>query len=251
MREETERYFAFILRENRSILELLDSDYTFVNEDLAEHYGLEGITGKEFRRVALTDRDRGGILTQASVLTLTSNPNRTSPVKRGQWILQQILGTPPPPPPPGVPELDEDPQAAEDASLRERLELHRTNPECASCHRQMDPLGFALENYDAIGRWRSSDGDVPIDPSGELPGGIRFADAGELKRVLTSTATKKFSRTLVENLMTYALGRGLMPDDYPEVEAIRERLVADDYRIRTIITGIVESRAFRRRGVAE
>ncbi|MEW4568338.1 DUF1592 domain-containing protein [Tautonia sp. JC769] len=251
MREETQRFFASILRENRSILEFLDSDYTFVNEDLAAHYGLEGITGDEFRRVTLSDRNRGGLLTQASVLTLTSNPNRTSPVKRGQWILQQILGTPPPPPPPGVPELDEDPQAAEDASLRERLELHRTNPECASCHRQMDPLGFALENYDAIGRWRVADGDLPIDPSGELPGGIRFADAGELKQVLASTATKKFARTLVENLMTYGLGRGLTPDDYPEIEAIRERLVADDYRIRTIISGIVESRAFQHRGVAE
>ncbi|WP_169978680.1 DUF1592 domain-containing protein [Tautonia rosea] len=251
MREETEHYFASILRENRSILELLDSDYTFVNEDLARHYGIEGISGAEFQRVALRDRNRGGILTQASVLTLTSNPNRTSPVKRGQWILQQILGTPPPPPPPGVPELDENPQAAEDASLRERLELHRTNPECASCHRQMDPLGFALENYDAIGRWRSTDGEFLIDPSGELPGGITFADAGELKRVLTSTSTKKFARTLVENMMTYGLGRGLLPDDYPEVEAIRERLVADDYRIRAIILGIVESRAFQYRGVAE
>ncbi|WP_152051593.1 DUF1592 domain-containing protein [Tautonia marina] len=251
MREETERYFASILQENRSIFELLDSDFTYVNEGLARHYGLEGITGEEFRRVTLTDRNRGGLLTQASVLTLTSNPNRTSPVKRGQWILQQILGTPPPTPPPGVPELDEDPKAAQDASLRERLELHRTNPECASCHRQMDPLGFALENYDAIGRWRTVDGDVVIDPSGELPGGIAFADARELKRVLTSTATKKVARTLVENLMTYGLGRGLIPDDYPEVEAIRERLAADDYRIRTIITGIVESRAFQHRGVAE
>ena len=151
MRQETEQYFAYILRNNRSVLELLDSDYTFVNEALARHYGIEGVTGDEFRRVALADRRRGGVLTQASVLTLTSNPNRTSPVKRGQWILQQILGTPPPPPPPEVAKLDESQQAADAASLRERMELHRTKPECASCHQQMDPLGFALENYDAVG----------------------------------------------------------------------------------------------------
>lgn len=251
MRQETEHYFASILRENRSILDLLDSDYTFVNEALAEHYGIEGVSGDDFRKVSLADRNRGGVLTQASVLTLTSNPNRTSPVKRGQWILQQILGTPPPPPPPGVPELDEGREAAEVASLRDRLELHRTNPDCASCHRQMDPLGFALENFDAIGRWRTTDGDFPIDPSGELPGGITFADAGELKRVLTTSSTKKFGRTLVENLMTYGLGRGLTPGDFPEVEAIRERLVADDYRIRAIVFGIIESRAFQRLGVAE
>ena len=171
MRKETEQYFAYILRNNRSVLELLDSDYTFVNEALARHYGIEGVTGDEFRQVALADRRRGGVLTQASVLTLTSNPNRTSPVKRGQWILQQILGTPPPPPPPDVAKLDESQQAADAASLRERMEVHRTKPECASCHQQMDPLGFALENYDAVGRWRTMDGEFPIDP-------VRRADRG-------------------------------------------------------------------------
>ena len=143
-------------------------------------------TGDEFRQVALADRRRGGVLTQASVLTLTSNPNRTSPVKRGQWILQQILGTPPPPPPPDVAKLDESQQAADAASLRERMELHRTKPECASCHQQMDPLGFALENYDAVGRWRTMDGGFPIDPSGELIGGRKFADIKELKQLLRS-----------------------------------------------------------------
>ncbi len=139
MRQETEQFFAYILRNNRSVLELLDSNYTFVNEALARHYGIEGVTGDAFRQVALADRRRGGVLTQASVLTLTSNPNRTSPVKRGQWILQQLLGTPPPPPPPDVAKLDESQQAADAASLRERMELHRTKPECASCHQQMDP----------------------------------------------------------------------------------------------------------------
>ena len=178
-----------------------------MNEALARHYGIEGVRGEAFRKVALTDRRRGGVLTQASILTLTSNPNRTSPVKRGQWILQQILGTPPPPPPPDVPKLDESKQAADAASLRERMELHRTNPVCASCHQQMDPLGFALENYDAVGRWRAKDGGFPIDPSGELIGGRKFADIRELKRLLGSTAAKKFTRCLVENMLTYALGR--------------------------------------------
>jgi hypothetical protein len=197
MRRETERYFAYVLRNNRSALELLDSDYTFVNETLARHYGIEGVAGDEFRKVALADRRRGGVLTQASVLTLTSNPNRTSPVKRGQWILQQILGTPPPPPPPDVAKLDESREAADAAPLRERLELHRAKPECASCHQQMDPLGFALENYDAVGRWRTADGTFPIDPSGELMGGRKFTDVQEMKKVLGTAATKKFARSLV------------------------------------------------------
>ena len=185
MRSETERFFAHILRNNRSVLELLDSNYTFVNEKLVRHYGIEGVTGNEFRQVALTDRTRGGVLTQASVLTLTSNPNRTSPVKRGQWILQQLLGTPPPPPPPEVAKLDESQEAADAASLRERMELHRTKPECASCHRQMDPLGFALENFDAVGRFRTTDGEFPIDPSGELIGGANSP---------TSRSSSSFSR---------------------------------------------------------
>jgi hypothetical protein len=190
------------------------------------------------------------VLTQASVLTLTSNPNRTSPVKRGQWILQQILGTPPPPPPPEVAKLDESREAADAASLRERMEVHRTKPECASCHRQMDPLGFALENYDAVGRWRTRDGQFPIDPSGELLGGRKFADVKELKRLLGSTASRKFANCLIKNMLTYGLGRGLEAYDYCTVEDIREKLSADDYRIHNIIFGIVESKAFQYRGVA-
>jgi Protein of unknown function (DUF1592)/Protein of unknown function (DUF1588)/Protein of unknown function (DUF1587)/Protein of unknown function (DUF1595)/Protein of unknown function (DUF1585)/Planctomycete cytochrome C len=249
MRRETEQYFASILRDNRSILELLNSDYTFVNETLAKHYGIEGVKGDEFRRVALTDRRRGGILTQASVLTLTSNPNRTSPVKRGQWILQQLLGTPPPPPPPDVAKLDESPKAAENASLRERMEVHRSNPQCASCHQQMDAMGFALENFDAVGRWRNTDGPFPIDPAGELIGGRKFSDVGELKQLLKSGENKKFARTLTANLLTYGLGRGLEAYDSCTIEDIRVRLVADDYKIRNILFGIVESRAFQHRGV--
>ena len=250
MREETERYFAHILRNNRSILELLDSQYTFLNATLARHYGIAGVTGDEFRQVVLNDRRRGGVLTQASILTLTSNPNRTSPVKRGQWILQQLFGTPPPPPPPEVAKLDESQQAAEAGSLRERMQLHRTKPECASCHQQMDPLGFALENFDAIGRFRTSDGAFPIDPSGELIGGRRFADVIELKRLLVGSDAKKFARSLTENMLIYGLGRGLIAYDYCTVEEIRRQLIADEYRIHHIIFGIVESKAFQNRGVA-
>ncbi|SIN94188.1 Planctomycete cytochrome C [Singulisphaera sp. GP187] len=248
MGQETEQYFAYILRNNRSVLELLDSDYTFLNETLARHYGIAGVTGNEFRQVALTDRRRGGVLTQASVLTLTSNPNRTSPVKRGQWILQQVLGTPPPPPPPEVPKLDDSQAAADVGTLRERMQVHRADPKCASCHQQMDPLGFALENYDAVGRWRTKDGQFPIDPSGELLGARKFADVQELKQLLGASATKKFSRTLIKNMMTYGLGRGLEVYDYCTLEEIRKQLAADDYRIRTILFGIVESQAFQYRG---
>ncbi len=250
MRQETEEYFGHILRENRSVLELLDSDYTFVNEPLARHYGIEGVAGDQFRKVALADRRRGGVLTQASVLTLTSNPNRTSPVKRGQWILQQILGTPPPPPPPDIPKLDDSPKSAETASLRERMEAHRSDPKCASCHLQMDSLGFALENYDAVGRWRSMDGQFPIDPAGELIGRRKFADVRELKGLLNSSSAKKFSKTLVENMLTYGLGRGLEPFDYCTVEEIRKQLAANDYRIGQVVFGIVESRSFQHRGAS-
>jgi hypothetical protein len=188
-------------------------------------------------------------LTQASVLTVTSNPNRTSPVKRGQWILEQLLATPPPPPPPDVPKLDEGEGATQAATLRERLEAHRANPECAACHQRMDPLGFALENYDAIGRWRTNDGEIPVDPSGTLTDGRRFADAKELAQRLKAEP-KRFCRALIRSLFMYALGRGLGPQDRVTIEAIRRQLVSDDYRFRTIITGIVESTEFQHRGVA-
>ena len=250
MRVETERYFAGILRENRSVLELLDSDYTYLNDRLAAHYGITGISGPEWRKVSLADRRRGGVLTQASVLTLTSNPNRTSPVKRGQWVLQQILGTPPPPPPPDVAKLDESPQAGQSASLRERMEIHRTDPKCASCHLQMDALGFSLENFDAVGRWRTLDGVFPVEPAGELPGGRPFADIRELKKLLGSSASKKFAKTLIENMLTYALGRGLEPSDLRTVETIRQRLAADNYHAHDILFGIVASPAFQNRGAA-
>ena len=250
MRQETEQFFGYILRKNRSVLELLDANYTFLNEPLAKHYEIPGVKGNEFRKVELTDRRRGGVMTQASVLTLTSNPNRTSPVKRGQWILQQLLGTPPPPPPPDVAKLDESPQASEAASLRERMEIHRSKAECASCHQQMDPLGFALENYDAIGRWRTMDGEFRIDPSGELIGGRKFADVKELKELLGTTGEKKFTRCLIENMLTYGLGRGLEVIDYCTVEDIRKHLASNGHQVRDIVFGIVESQAFQNRGLA-
>ncbi len=250
MRQETEQYFGYILRTNRSVLDLLDSNYTFVNEPLAKHYGISGVAGDQFRKVALADRRRGGVLTQASILTLTSNPNRTSPVKRGQWILQQILGTPPPPPPPDTPKLDENPKAAETASIRERMETHRSNPQCASCHSQMDALGFTLENFDVVGRWRAMDGPFAVDPAGELAGGRKFADITELKTLIGATAAKKFARTLIENMLTYALGRGLEPGDSCTVEEIRKPLAAHNYQAHEILFGIVESRTFQYRGVA-
>jgi mono/diheme cytochrome c family protein len=250
VREETEQFFHDVLRRNGSVLEFLDAGHTFVNERLARHYGIEGVAGADFRRVALSGAQRGGLLTQASVLTVTSNPNRTSPVKRGQWILEQLLATPPPPPPPDVAKLDEGRDATQAETLRERLETHRSKPACAACHQRMDPLGFALENYDAIGRWRTHDGEFRVDPSGKLTDGRRFADAKELEQLLKAEP-KRFCGALIRNLFLYALGRGLGPQDRVTIEAIRRQLVSDDYRFRTIITGIVESVEFQHRGVAK
>jgi hypothetical protein len=251
MRQETEECFAHVLQQNRSILELLDADYTFLDQTMAQHYQIEGVTGPQFRKVAVADGQRGGVMTQASILTLTSHHNRTSPVKRGQWILQQLLGTPPPPPPPNVAPLDESPQAATAASMRERLEAHRANPECASCHNQMDPLGFGLGNFDAIGRWRTMDGDFEIDPSGTLPGNRAFRDVSDLKTLLSDTGSRRFCWSLIENMFTYALGRSPAAHDYRLIEQIRQRLVANDYRIQEILVAIVESDAFQRRGVPQ
>jgi hypothetical protein len=244
MRQETELFFAQVMRENSSIVEFLNADYSYLNARLAEHYGLEGVEGEDFRRVALPGQRRG-ILTHASVLLITSNPTRTSPVKRGKWILENILGEPPPPPPPNVPEL----QAEADAlgSLRERMEQHRENPACAVCHQQMDTLGFGMENFDAIGAWRDQDGRASIDPAGILPDGTEFAGPGELAAVLADKKTTAFARCLTEKLLTYALGRGLEPYDRCAVNDILAQLVDDDYRFHTLVTGIVLSEPFLKR----
>ena len=251
MKEETERYFEYIVREDRNILELLDSDYTFINQRLADHYGLDvdfdESNSSEFKKVSLEGLPRGGVLTHASVLTITSNPNRTSPVKRGQWVLQQLLGTPPPPPPPDAGNLDESPQAMESATLRERLSAHRDKPQCASCHNRMDPLGFAMENFDPIGRWRVLDGEFSIDPAGELTDGRAFEDADDL-RMLLRDEPKRFVRTMSRNLMMYAIGRGLDERDWCEIEQIRQEMIENDYRFSTMLYAVVESRQFQTRG---
>jgi len=243
MKRETEMFFGAVMREDRSVMELIDSDFTYLNERLAGHYGIDGVSGSAFQRVSLAKGSgRGGVLTHASILTITSNPTRTSPVNRGKWILEQILGTPPPPPPANVEELSEDEQAVQSASLRKRLELHRAKPECATCHDKMDPLGFAFENYNAIGQWRDMDGEFPIDPSGTLPTGEAIDGADGLKKVLKSRET--FIRTLCAKMLTYALGRGLEYYDKCAVEDVCNELKANDYRFTALLIGVINSKPF-------
>lgn len=249
MKEETRMFFDHVLRENRPISEFLSANYTFLNERLAKHYGVEGVTGQEFRRVDLTTDQRGGILSQAGVLTVSSYPNRTSVVIRGKYVLTSILGTPPPPPPPDVPALDEAALGV-NASLRDQMQRHRADPICASCHSKMDPLGFGLENYDAIGRWRTKDGNFPVDSSGVLPNGKTFTTPAEMRAVLNSQMPE-FSRALMERMFTYALGRGVKGFDEPVLAKIQSAVAADEYRFQPIIREIVKSLPFTaRRGEA-
>jgi hypothetical protein len=246
MRRETELFFESIVREDRSILDLLDGRYTFVNERLARHYGIAGITGPEFRRVdlALAGR-RSGVLTQASVLTVSSYATRTSPVLRGKWILENLLAAPPPDPPAGTPRLDEAKISAS-GSLRQQMEAHRTNVTCAACHSKMDPLGFGLENYDAIGAWRSEDGKHPIDASGSLPDGRSFRGPDEMKTILKGDRDA-FAVAITEKMLTYALGRGLERYDKRTVKAIAGRLAARQYRFSALVEEIVKSQPFQMR----
>ncbi len=246
MRKETELFFGEIVRANHSILDLLDADFTYVNERLAKHYGLPGVRGEEFQRVKVDGAQRAGVLTQASILTLTSNPTRTSPVKRGKWVLENILGTPPPPPPPNVEELKNDEKSVLSGSLRQRMEQHRENPSCASCHKSMDPLGFGFENFDAIGAWRTKDGKFPIDPAGVLPSGDSFSTPQEL-RVILKQSQDQFARCLTEKMLTYALGRGLEYYDKCAVDSLTASLAKDKYRIGTLIQDIVHSEPFQKR----
>jgi Protein of unknown function (DUF1592)/Protein of unknown function (DUF1588)/Protein of unknown function (DUF1585) len=240
-RTETELFRQNIIREDRSIMEFLDADYTFVNERLARHYGIAGVRGREFRRVSLAGTNRGGLLTQTSILAVTSNPTRTSPVKRGRWILENLLGAPIPSPPPGTDELKQRGPRAD--TLRQRLERHRTDLKCASCHQRMDPLGFGLENFDAVGAWRDREGDQAIDASGTLAG-QSFTGPNEL-RVLLRSRRDEFVRCLIERLLTYALGRGLVPSDWCAVETIVRRLERNGDRFSSLILGIVLSDSFR------
>jgi hypothetical protein len=247
MQRESLELFATVMREDRPITDFVDARYTFVNKRLAALYGLDvDVSDDEYRRVELVDPHRRGILTHASVLTLTSNPGRTSPVKRGKWILENILGTPPPDPPPNVPNLDVTQNAAPDLPLRKQMELHRSDAVCASCHRQMDALGFAFENYDAIGRWRDGDSTGGIDASGELPSGEKFSGAVELIDVL-GQRKQDFARHLSEKMLTFALGRGLEYYDRCAVDEITKRLEENEYRFSAMILGIVHSDPFQMR----
>lgn len=245
MKKETDLFVAYIMQQDRSVLEFLDARYTFVNDRLAKHYGIEGVDGTDFRKVDLTDERRGGLVTQASILTLTSNPTRTSPVKRGKWVLEQILGTPPPPPPPGVPALREEGRMAT-GTLRQRLEQHRKDPGCASCHSRLDPMGFGLENFDPIGAWREKEGNAPVDASGTLPGGVTFTGPAELKKVLLSQKDQ-FIKSLSERLLTYALGRGLENFDRCATQNIAQTVKKSGYRFSSLVTEIVRSEPFRMR----
>jgi mono/diheme cytochrome c family protein len=245
MKAETQLFFASMLRNNRPIGEFLDARYTFLNELLASYYGIAGVHGSEFRRVALTSSERGGILSHGSVLTVSSYPTRTSVVIRGKYILQNILGAPPPPPPADVPSLDEQ-AVATSASLRQQMEMHRANSLCASCHARMDPLGFGLENYDAIGRWRTEDGGLPVDSSGVLPSGESFSNPAQMRKILKGMLPD-FARCLTEKMLTYALGRGLQPYDKPTVRAITQRLGASGYGLETLVYEVVRSLPFRSR----
>ncbi len=244
LQRETELFFESIMREDRSVLDLLTADYTYVNERLARHYEMQGVYGDRFRRVPVTDEHRRGLLGHGSVLTVTSYATRTSPVLRGKWILENLLGAPPPPPPPDVPDL-EDTGSAAGLSIRERLTQHRANPACAVCHARMDPYGFGLENFDAVGRWRARGADgVAIDAADTLPDGTAFDGPSELREAILRRPDE-FVKTLTRKLLIYAVGRGLEYYDAPVVRAIVARAADEDYRFSSVITGIVMSDPFR------
>jgi mono/diheme cytochrome c family protein len=251
MRTETERFFHHLVVEDRSVLELLTADYTFANAGLARHYGIPGVAGDHFRRVAYVDDARRGVLGHGSVLTLTSHANRTSPVLRGKWVMEVLLGTPPPPPPPDVPDLEATEEAVEGRMLtvRERLEQHRSNPQCASCHRVIDPIGLALENFDVTGRWRIKDQGAPVDVEGELYDGTALASPADLRAALLDRP-EPILRTFTENLLAYAVGRRVEHYDMPTVRAITRAAAAEDHRVSAYVLGVVRSAAFRYRGGA-
>ena len=245
MRQETALFFRSILQEDRSLLDFLDANYTFLNQRLARHYGHPGVEGQHFRRIELAGERRGGLITQASILTVSSYPTRTSPVLRGKWILESLLGAPPPPPP-VMETLEEEPNSSP-MSLRQRLEKHRSLPACAACHQKMDALGFGLENYDAVGAWRTEDGGFPVDAAGELPGGRSFQGPKGLKALLAETERDAFVHCLTEKMLTYALGRGLEPYDKAAVDRICRKLENNGFRFSQLVQSIVESLPFQMR----
>ena len=249
MKKETELFTWDIVQRDASILEFLNADFTFVNKSLSRHYGLSRDerpeTDDEFKRVSLTGTKRGGLLTQGSILVITSNPTRTSPVKRGRWVLENLLNMPPPPPAPNVMDLED--QSELTGTLREKMQQHRENPNCASCHAQMDPLGFAMENFDAIGRWRETDEKQPIDATGELPNGKKFSGAKELQQLLLTEKQDQFVRCVAEKMLTFALGRGIEYYDRCAVDKIVEHVKKNDFRFSELVIAIVESEPFQKR----
>ena len=245
MQKETETFFDYIMRQDRSVLEFINADYTFINERLARYYGIPGVTGEEFRRVSLVGTPRRGVLTQASVLTVTSTPTRTSPVKRGKWVLEELLGTPPPPAPPSVPALPIDSHPVT-GTMREQMEQHRADPVCASCHARMDPIGLGLENFDAIGRWRTKDGSAPVDPAGKLISGESFNSAIELIAILADKKRDHVIRNLSEKMLMYALGRGIEPYDRPAIDQIMRETAAGGYRFSSLVGAVVRSVPFEK-----
>ena len=246
MRRETELFFNYLVQDDRSALELLTADYTFVNERLANHYGIPNVSGAGFRRVSLQGQERRGLLGHGSILTLTSHADRTSAVLRGKWVLGVLLGTPPPPPPPDVPDLDATNPVREGRLLtvRERMEEHRANPACASCHRVIDPLGLALENYDVTGAWRTKDNDAPIDATGMLYDGTQLGSPADLQAALLQYSDSILTN-FTENLLSYAIGRRLEYSDMPEVRAIVHEAALNGSRMSAFIHGVVNSAAFR------
>jgi hypothetical protein len=249
--KETELFVGSIVREDRSLLDLLTADHTFVNERLADHYGIPKVYGSQFRRVTLTDPNRRGLLGKGSILTVTAYPNRTSVVLRGKWVLENLLGTPPPPPPADVPELVAKAKDGKVLSLRAQMEQHRSNAVCASCHARMDPIGFALENYDGVGKWRDEEAGTRIDASGKLPDGSEFSGPAGLTQLMVTKYREDFVRTVTEKLMTYALGRGVEYYDNPTVRAIARQAAADNYRLSSLIISIVKSTPFQMRRASE
>jgi hypothetical protein len=249
-RRETELLFDNIIHQDRNVLELMTANYTFVNERLARHYGIPGIYGSQFRRVPVTDPARQGLLGQGSFLAVTSHAERTSPVLRGKWILENILGMPVPPPPPNVPPLKERANGEKPRTMREQMAEHRGNPACANCHKIMDSIGFALENFDAVGAWRSQEADAPIDASGELADGSHVNGVVELRGALLKKP-ELFVGTMTEKMLTYALGRGVDYRDMPAVRTIVRDAARDEYKFSSIVLGVVCSTPFQMRKAPE
>ena len=246
MIQETELFFQYIAKEDRPLTELLTADYTFVNERLARHYGMTNVVGPDFQKVSLAGTGRRGILTHGSVLTLTSNPTRTSPVKRGKWVLENILATPPPPAPPDVPTLEERERELT-GSLRQRMVQHREDATCNSCHARMDPIGFGFEHFDGIGAFRSKDGQFPVESADELATGEKFTNASELIDILVAKKSDDFLRCVAEKALVYALGRGLEPFDKCTVEDVTGSMAAGGYKFSTLVSAVVKSVPFQQR----